>query len=118
MQLKSNNLAYMIIFLIVLDIFNSIAKCHQPQRDTFVLTVLYLRINDEVCGNAMLLQIRVPALSFSRLHFVGPLQMFQRHRGDVNPAGEDRQDRELFSNNTRQAQEILHPLGQPTQSGR
>lgn len=62
--------------------------------------LLYLWIDHEVCDDTVLFQIRVSALSVSRLHFIGPLQMFQRHRRDVNSAEEEQQDvREHFNNN-------------------
>lgn len=44
-----------------------------------------LGIDDQEGDHPVLLQVGVSALSVSRLHLVGALQMLQRHGGDVDP---------------------------------
>lgn len=44
-----------------------------------------LGINDQEGDHPVLFQVGVSTLSVSGLHLVGPLQMLQRHRGDVDP---------------------------------
>lgn len=51
--------------------------------------VWYLWIDDQICNDTVLLQVGVSFLSVAIFHLIGPIQVLQGHRGDVNSPVEE-----------------------------